>query len=76
MKYRAAIAFALLAAPLSAQEPVLDKCVYEDKSYGKGAIAILEDWTRLICQIDDDGAAWVPWVPEMAVPEDQPSDHT
>ncbi len=73
MKYRAAIAFALLAAPLSAQEPVLDKCLYEDALYSVGAILILEDQVRLICQLDDDGPAWVR---EMAVPENLPFDKT
>ncbi|WP_299775984.1 hypothetical protein [uncultured Tateyamaria sp.] len=70
MKYLAAIAFALLAGPLSAQEPVLDKCVYESELYSAGSIVILEDWTRLICQLDDDRYVWVA---EMAVPKDRSS---
>ncbi|MFG5382873.1 hypothetical protein [Yoonia sp. R2-816] len=73
MKYHAAIAFALLAAPLSAQEPVLDKCLYADALYSVGAILIVEDQVRLICQLDDDGAAWVR---ETAGPKNLPFDKT
>ncbi len=56
MKSLAAIAFALFAMPLSAQEVVLNQCVYEDKLYSSGAILILEDGTKLICRY---GAIWM-----------------
>lgn len=77
-----ASAFALLAGPLSAQEVILSQyvydgfvCLYEDRTYGAGAILILEDGTRLICKLVRDpmiGDAYT-WVPQEALPNGRPS---